>query len=60
MTQSKEIKEAKIKLFALLLDCQNDTLFDNEVDILYHLSIDRDIKEFLMKASEVKSNTHHK
>ena len=54
MTQSKEIKEAKRRLFALLLDCPNNSLFDNEVDIAYYLSIDRDIQEFLKKANEVK------
>ena len=60
MTQSKEIKEAKRKLFALLLECSDKTLFDNEVDIMYHLSIDRDIQEILKKASEVKRrNSSH-
>ncbi len=60
MTQSKEIKEAKRKLFALLLECLDHTLFDNEVDIMYHLSIDRDIQEILKKASEVKCrNSSH-
>ena len=54
MTQSKEIKEAKRRLFALLLKCSNNSLFDNEVDIMYYLSIDRDIQEILKKASVVK------
>lgn len=60
MTQSKDIKEAKRKLFALLLECPDNTLFDNEVDIMYHLSIDRDIQEILKKANEVKRrNSSH-
>ena len=52
MTQSKEIKEAKRKLVVLLLECPDNTLFDNEVNIMYHLSIDRDIQEILKKAEE--------
>ncbi len=54
MTQSKDIKEAKRRLFALLLDCSNDSLFDNEVDIMHHLSMDRDIQEILDKAVKLR------
>ena len=54
MVQSKEIIEAKRKLFYLLLDCQNDTLTDSEVEIMFLLSKDRDIREIINKAITVK------
>ena len=63
MVQAQEVKEAKRKLFNLLLEYPRDTLTDNEVDIMYLLSKDRDIQEILEKAiklkQEVKPNSSH-
>jgi len=39
-----EILEAKRKLYALLLKVDEDTITDNEVDIMYLLSKDEQIK----------------
>ena len=49
MVYDEDIKQAKIKLFLLLLHCKDHDLSDNEVDIMYQLSIDRDIQEVLFK-----------
>jgi succinate dehydrogenase flavin-adding protein (antitoxin of CptAB toxin-antitoxin module) len=45
----KSVKEAKRKLFVELLECRDIQLTDNEVDIMYSLSKDRDIQDILKK-----------
>lgn len=44
-----DIRQAKVWLYHLLLKKSNDELTDTEVDILFHLSKDRDIQNVLAK-----------
>jgi len=53
MAQKEDIKKAKLKLLVLLLDCQEKTLSYNEVEIMYYLSVDRDIQEILEKGMRI-------
>lgn len=43
----KELKDAKIKLYALLLSKKTETLTKNEIEISYALSLDEDIQQVL-------------
>lgn len=54
MVQTQETKEAKRELFILLLQHPRDNLTDNEVEIMFLLSKDRDIQEILDKANKLK------
>lgn len=41
---SKKILEAKCRLYLLLMNLDEDTITDNEVDIMFSLSKDKDIQ----------------
>jgi len=50
----KQILEAKCKLYELLLSIPNDVMTENELDIMYLLSIDEQIQSILTEKSKIK------
>ncbi len=54
MVQTIECMETKRRLYHLLLQYPRDNLTDNEVEIMFLLSKDRDIQDILEKAIKLK------
>lgn len=54
MTEIPDIKEAKRKLFFELIKCHEQYLEENEVEIMYLLSKDRDIQYVIERAIKIR------
>jgi len=58
MHTEEQILEAKLNLYNILLNIPENIISDNEVDIMYKLSIDIQIKRKLME--EIRKNGNKK
>lgn len=45
----EQILQAKLRLYKLLMDSENDELSDNEIELLYKLSKDEQVNKWLSK-----------
>ena len=48
----EEIIKAKVTLYRLLLNLDNDTLTENEAEIMFDLSKDREVQSYINKISK--------